>query len=151
MISLKKHGAILMEKVVELSIILIIVTISLLSYKALKIYKSKLDLEYSANELIDILNVARGYSRNNNCETRLELQYDNNKNIQNIYFISNTKIIKDFKLKEGIKINEGSFKNIIIDKTGYITKSTTILLQDEKGKKKEISIMVGTSYVNLKK
>ncbi|MBU5225322.1 pilus assembly FimT family protein [Clostridium senegalense] len=141
-----KKGLMLIEVLVTLSIILSILMISSFANKSFKKYEEKIAIEYSANDIVNFINYGKSYSRRFRSSSYILLQG------KNVLILANkSKIIDTLKLPEDISITQFNNNVLNIKNGGYVSDACTIRLKSKTGLKKEISIMVGTNYVHIKK
>lgn len=147
---LNKKGLTLIELIITLSIFMIFITTSVSVYFSLyKRTKNALSANMCENYILHIINDSKRY-----CKERGRsgyIYFDENKNIS---FYCFGRKIKSYTLPKGFKLEYVNTKNelqrVDIDNFGNTSDACTISFKNKKGKKYEMTIRVGTNYVQIK-
>lgn len=143
-----KRGFTLIELMVTMALISIITATSLICLKGFKELKEKTDMDHAVNSVVEFINAAKSFSRNNNCSTNINIS--GNKDELELY--SNIEKIKFCKLPRGIKITRvtSDGDDIKINNVGKAINACTLTLNNDGSLTREITIKVGTGYVSEK-
>ncbi|MPM66062.1 hypothetical protein SDC9_112967 [bioreactor metagenome] len=144
-----KKGFTLIEIMVTMALLSIITATSLICLKGFKELKEKTDMDHAVNSVVEFINAAKSFSRNNNCSTNINIS--GNKDELELY--SNIEKIKFCKLPRGIKITRvtSDGDDIKINNVGKAINACTLTLNNDGSLTREITIKVGTGYVSEKK
>ncbi|WP_291579651.1 hypothetical protein [Clostridium sp. UBA6640] len=142
-----KKGFLLIEFILVIGIISIILSIGMVSFKFLNKYENQISVEHYSNEVVNFINYNRSYSRKNYHDVIIYVDRIRNE----ISSFHNTKLVSKLKLPENIKISYFNRDSIKINKFGYSGSSFTLKLIDNSGDISEITMVVGTNYVSIKK
>lgn len=145
-----KKGFTLIELLVSMSIMLILMNFTLITYSGFNRTVNIMDVDFFSSSFVNFINSSKKYSRINNCSTYIAFDIGNGK----IYLTANTKIVKKLYIPSGFKlntVNTSSGKNKInIDNRGITSDACTISYKDRMGGQHNISICVGTAYAEIK-
>lgn len=144
-----KKGFTLIEIMVTMALLSIITATSLICLKGFKELKEKTEMDHAVNSVVEFINAAKSFSRNNNCSTNINIS--GNKDELELY--SNIEKIKFCKLPRGIKITRvtSDGDDIKINNVGKAINACTLTLNNDGSLTREITIKVGTGYVSEKK
>lgn len=144
-----KKGFTLIELMVTMALISIITATSLICLKGFKELKEKTEMDHAVNSVVEFINAAKSFSRNNNCSTNINIS--GNKDELELY--SNIEKVKFCKLPRGIKITRvtSDGDDIKINNVGKAINACTLTLNNDGSLTSEITIKVGTGYVSEKK
>lgn len=144
-----KKGFTLIELMVTMALISIITATSLICLKGFKELKEKTEMDHAVNSVVEFINAAKSFSRNNNCSTNINIS--GNKDELELY--SNIEKVKFCKLPRGIKITRvtSDGDDIKINNVGKAINACTLTLNNDGSLTREITIKVGTGYVSEKK
>lgn len=149
-----RRGVSTIELMAVLSIIMILMTVEMKSYKYYENYISKMEYKFDIYNIREIMSFSREYCyRNQVCG---ELYFDNCDEFSKVYFISKKKEIKTLYITKGKKIEDSNYilngnKSVKIDinENGYISPYTIKILNGD-NMMKQIIIQVGGNLVYIK-
>jgi len=144
-----KKGFTLIELMITMSLISIITAASLICLKGFKELREKIEMDYAVNSIVEFINSAKCFSRNNNCSTIINVS----RNKDSLELYSNTEKIKFYKLPKKIKITRvtSDGDDIKINNLGKAINACTLTLNNDGSLTREITVKVGTGYVSEKK
>jgi len=143
----KRKGFTLIELVLVLGMISIFLSFSLINITAYRRLNNKIDVELFNNSLLNYINNSKEYCRDNG--TTGYIYFNSERNIITLNCgvrqISSLPLPADFSLKE-----VGVDNKIKITNIGTTGSSCTITFEDREGESHDITMCVGTEYVQIK-
>lgn len=143
----KNKGFTLLELILVLSIISIFFSISLINIRGYRKLNNKIDVELFSNTLLNYINNSKEYCRDNGVGGYIYFDIERNMITLNcgIRQINNLSLPDDFSLKQ-----VGLDNKIKITNIGTTGSSCTIQFIDREGETHDITMCVGTEYVQIK-
>ncbi|MBC8062295.1 MAG: type II secretion system protein [Clostridiaceae bacterium] len=145
-----KKGWTLIENIVVIGIFLLLAGSILISAEQVVIHENTLEVEGCKTNILTFINKSRLYCRNKFKGGDIIFDTINNKIVFKIgtNYIDKILLPRDFKLKD-IIVHDG-YNCISIDKYGFISNACTISFLDKFKNKSELTICVGTGYLEIK-
>lgn len=149
----RKKGVTLIDVIIVISIIIIIEGISIPSMYQFYEYQNKMDVDLCNNSITALIINGKRYCRDNQISAYVRFNIVGN--CVELYSKDkclNTIKIEKFVLPNKFFINYTNFSQntIEISKRGILSDAGTLEFIDRKGKQHEITIYVGSSYVEIK-
>lgn len=138
-------GYTLIEIIIVLSIMSFITLIALPNLSTTSSKREEIDLNNAMYETIDAINLYKCCSRCKKVNSQIRI-VDNK-----LKYYENLELKDTYSLPESICFTKGNVDTLTIDYNGNIKEKGTINLESKKGKKKIITIKVGTGYVSEQK
>jgi len=149
-----KKGYTLIEVIIVIFLLVVICSITSISYKGYKNISSDIESDYYIENILDFINNAREFCRENNTVGNIIFNREQN----TIFFQIRGSTIRSLNLGNDLFLKDivlnrifNSNSIMLIKNSGMISNPGSIYLVDKKGKEHIISICVGTSYVRIKK
>jgi prepilin-type N-terminal cleavage/methylation domain-containing protein len=146
----KKLGFSLIELLIVLMLLSCLFSFTPSTVKYYKSYKNSINVDYCSNSILIFINNAKQFCRAT--EQKGIILFDYNNGV--IRFHSNNELIDTFILPQGFKINAVTLPRgkigINIDSNGTTGDACTISYRDMKGSIHNITISVGSAYVEIK-
>lgn len=143
----KNKGFTVIELLITLFIMFSLLCISSSIVKNYKSISNSMDCKICSNNISNFILSSKQYCRKNQAAGKISVFGENK-----INFTSGTNIINGFILPKGFKVITINTKDgrVSIDDRGITGSACTIIYLDRKNKNHEITICVGTSYVDVK-
>jgi prepilin-type N-terminal cleavage/methylation domain len=143
----KNKGFTLLELVLVLGITSIFLSLSLINIRGYRELNNKIDVELFSNSLLNYINNSKEYCRDNSIGGYIYFDLERNIITLNcgIKQISSLPLPADFSLKQ-----VGADNKIKITNIGTTGSSCTIKFMDREGEPHDITMCVGTEYVQIK-
>ncbi len=138
-------GYTLIEIIIVLAILSSINLIVLPNLSTTSSKREEIDLNNAMYETIDVINLCKCCSRCKKVNSQIKI-VDNK-----LKYYENLELKDTYSLPESIRFTKGNVDTLSIDYNGNIKEKGTINLESKKGKKKIITIKVGTGYVSEQK
>lgn len=146
-IKYKNKGFTILELMLVLGVISVFLSFSLINLGGYRKLNNKIDVELFSNSLLNYINSSKGYCRDNRVSGYM--YFDSERNL--ITLNCGPKEINSLCLPEGFKLKEVlTDKKIKITKIGTTGSSCTIKFIDRQGESHDITMCVGTEYVQIK-
>jgi len=143
----KSKGFTLLELILVLGMISIFFSFSLINIGGYRKLNNKIDVELFSNSLLNYINNSKEYCRDNGISGYI--YFDSERNL--ITLNCGIKQISSLPLPDGFSLKEVILDNKIkITKTGTTGSSCTIKFKDREGESHDITMCVGTEYVQIK-
>ena len=149
-----KKGYTLIEIVVVFLLMAVLYSITTVSYKGYKNLHVKIESDYGIKNIIDFIDYAKQFCRENNTVGYITFNEDKNE----ISFQVNMKIVKKLNLGNDLFLKDIALNKILgsksimqIKSSGMISNPGKICVINREGEEHIITICVGTSYVRIKK
>jgi len=143
----KNKGFTFIELILVIAMISVFLSLSLINIGAYRKLNNKIDVELFSNSLLNYINNSKEYCRDN--EIGGYIYFDSERNIITlncgIRQISSLPLPDDFSLRE-----VGVDNKIKITNIGTTGSSCTIKFKDREGESHDITMCVGTEYVQIK-
>ncbi|GAA0743559.1 peptidase [Clostridium oceanicum] len=143
-----RKGFVLFELIIYMAILMIVFSVGFISIKKYTKVSSDIVSSEFSNSLIDFINNAKKVCRENNKGGFIYFDIGKEK----IDFSMSNKLVKSIKLNDSIdliSINTHG-NNIYINNQGMTKNACTIKFKDNSNKIHNITICVGTAYVQIK-
>lgn len=147
MVKFKNKGFTLIELILVLGIISIFLSFSLINIGGYRKLNNEIDVDLFSNSLLNYINDSKEYCRYNN--TGGHIYFDSERNL--ITLNIGIREINKLALPDGFSLKEvGKDNKIKITNIGTTGSSCTIKFKDRKGETHDITMCVGTEYVQIK-
>ncbi|MCT8976048.1 type II secretion system GspH family protein [Clostridium sp. CX1] len=147
----KNKGFTLIELVLVTGIISLLFTFSLVNLGGYRKITSKIDSEILSNSILNFINNSKEYCRDNEIRGHIYFNSDNNSLNNSMTLNCGSEQVNKLLFPEGFVLEKERMpEEILIDSRGITASSCTIKFSDREGKIHEISMCVGTEYVDIK-
>lgn len=141
-------GFTLIELVIVIGMISVFLSFSLINISNYRKLNNNIDVELFSNSLLNYINNSKEYCRDNNIGGYI--YFDVERNL--IVLACGIREINNLPLPDGFSLQEiGRGNKIMITNIGTTGSSCTIKLKDREGNAHDITMCVGTEYVDIKK
>lgn len=146
-----KKGLTLIEVLITLMILSIIFNLTFYSLNSIRKTSECIKFDYYCDSIVNFMNMCKNYCKSNDTSGSIKFNKDKNE----IQFCCNRKnigrdLVRYIKLPQNIIVRSQK-KELNINRYGYMSTACTIVIKNlSNTNRKEITISVGTGYIQIK-